>query len=328
MPPFHNFTVKAQEAIRRAHELAIERGQNQIEPMHLLAALVLQDEGVVISILDKLEVDLALLTDSILDALDGQARTNLMVSPHQIYLTPELGRALEEAHKVATSLKDEYISSEHLFLGILEINSGAKEVLTRFRVDKERVLRVLTELRGKERVLEPESDLKLQVLERYARNLTRLARQDKLDPVIGREEEIKRLMQILSRRTKNNPVLIGEAGVGKTAIVEGLASRIARGDVPDLLKDKELISLDLAALVAGTKYRGEFEERLKAVMRELERAQGRVILFIDELHTIVGAGAAEGAIDASNILKPALSKYRIHPQRQHAPASPRFPQVQ
>src|SRR3990167_4272292 len=206
MPPFHNFTVKAQEAIRRAHELAIERGQNQIEPMHLLAALVLQYEGIVISILDKLEVDLALLTDSILDALDGQARTNLMVSPQQIYLTPELGRTLEEAPKAATALKDEYISAEHLFLRILEINAPAKDVLGRFRIEKERVLRVLTELRGKERVLEAEPDLKLQVLERYATNLTRLARQDKLDPVIGREEEIKRIMQILSLRTKNNPV--------------------------------------------------------------------------------------------------------------------------
>ncbi|KKT61905.1 ATP-dependent chaperone ClpB [Candidatus Giovannonibacteria bacterium RIFCSPLOWO2_02_44_8] len=312
MPPFHNFTVKAQEAIRRAHELAIERGQNQIDSMHLLAALVLQDDGIVISILDKLEIDLALLTDSILDSLDGQTRSNLMISPHQIYLTPELGKTLEEAHKAAVSLKDEFISAEHLFLGILEINSQAKEILGRFRVDKERVMRILSELRGKERVLEAEPDLKLQVLERYAKNLTKLARQDKLDPVIGREEEIKRIMQILSRRTKNNPVLIGEAGVGKTAIVEGLASSISRGDVPDILKDKELVSLDLASLVAGTKYRGEFEERLKGVMRELERAQGRVILFIDELHTIVGAGAAEGAIDASNILKPALSRGELH----------------
>ncbi|OGF51460.1 ATP-dependent chaperone ClpB [Candidatus Giovannonibacteria bacterium RIFCSPLOWO2_12_FULL_43_11c] len=312
MPPFHNFTAKAQEAIRRAHELAIERGQNQIDSMHLLAALVLQDDGIVISILDKLEADLALLTDSILDSLDGQIRTNLMISPHQIYLTPELGKTLEEAHKAAASLKDEYISSEHLFLGILEINSHAKEILGKFRIDKERVMHILSELRGKERVLEAEPDLKLQVLERYAKNLTKLARQDKLDPVIGREEEIKRIMQILARRTKNNPVLIGEAGVGKTAIVEGLASMIARGDVPDILKDKELISLDLASLVAGTKYRGEFEERLKGLMRELERAQGRVILFIDELHTIVGAGAAEGAIDASNILKPALSRGELH----------------
>ncbi|MDP3784559.1 MAG: ATP-dependent Clp protease ATP-binding subunit, partial [bacterium] len=312
MPPFHNFTIKAQEAIRRAHELAMERGQNQIDPLHLLAALVLQDEGIVISILDKLEADLALLTDSILDQLDGGTRSNVIMPPVQIYLTPELGRTLEEAHKAAVSLKDEYISTEHLFLGILEVNSRGREILGRFRIEKEAVLRVLSELRGQTRVTEVEPEFKMQVLERYARNLTRLARQDKLDPVIGRADEIRRLMQILTRRTKNNPVLIGEAGVGKTAIAEGLAQRIAQNDVPDILKDKELVALDLGSLVAGTKYRGEFEERLKAVMREIERASGRIIIFIDELHTVVGAGAAEGAIDASNMLKPALARGELH----------------
>ncbi|MBI2609958.1 AAA family ATPase [Candidatus Giovannonibacteria bacterium] len=315
MPPFNNFTQRAQEAIRRAHELAIERGQNQIDPLYLLAALILQDEGVVISILDKLEIDLSLLTDSILDTLDGGMRTNVVMPSPQIYLTPELGRTLEEAHKAAIHLKDDFISTEHLFLGLLEVPSRAKEILTRFRIDKESVVRALADVRGKDRVAEvggAETEVKLQVLERYAKNMTRLARQDKLDPVVGREDEIRRVMQVLSRRTKNNPVLIGEAGVGKTAIVEGLARRIAAGDVPEILKDKELIALDLGSLVAGTKYRGEFEERLKSVTREIERASGKIILFIDELHTIVGAGAAEGAIDASNMLKPALAKGELH----------------
>ncbi len=312
MPPFHNFTAKAQDAIRRAHELAIERGQNQIEPMHLLASLALQDEGVVISLLDKAEVDIAYLTDSILDALDGTRQAGVMTPSPQIYLTPELGRVLEEAHRAAMNLKDEFISIEHLFLGILEVNSKARNLLGKFNVDKEVALRLLSELRGREKVTDIEPEVKLQVLERYARNLTRLARNDKLDPVIGREDEIRRIMQVLSRRTKNNPVLIGEAGVGKTAIVEGLAQKIAAGEVPEILKDKELISLDLGALVAGTKYRGEFEERLKAVIREIERAAGKIIIFIDELHTIVGAGAAEGAIDASNMLKPALARGELH----------------
>ena len=312
MPPFHNFTPKAQEAIRRAHELAMERGQNQIEPLHLLAALVFADEGLVISILDKLEIDLALLTDTILDALDGRGAASVVMPPQQIYLTPDLGRVLEESHRAANFLKDDYISTEHLFLGVLETNSKAKEILARFRVEREAVLRVLAELKGGGRVAEVGEEFKLQVLEKYARNLTRLARNDKLDPVIGRENEIRRVMQILTRRTKNNPVLIGEAGVGKTAIAEGLAQRIASADVPDILKDKELIALDLGSLIAGTKYRGEFEERLKAVMREIERASGRIIIFIDELHTVVGAGAAEGAIDASNMLKPALARGELH----------------
>jgi len=312
MPPFHNFTSKAQDAIRRAHELAIERGQNQIEPAHLLAALLLQDEGVVISILEKMEVDMALLTDSVLDAIDGGARANVVMPYPQIYLTPDLGRVLEEAHRSSVALKDDNISIEHLFLGLLGANSKAKEILGRFRIEKETVLRILSEVRGQLKVSEVDQEMKLTVLERYSKNLTRLARQGKLDPVIGREDEIRRIMQVLMRRTKNNPVLIGEAGVGKTAIVEGLARKIAEGDVPELLKEKELIALDLGSLVAGTKYRGEFEERLKSVMREIERAGGKVIIFIDELHTIVGAGAAEGAIDASNMLKPALARGELH----------------
>src|SRR3989338_1963583 len=293
MPPFHNFTPKAQEAIRRAHELAMERVQNQIEPLHLLAALVFADEGLVISILDKLEIDLALLTDTILDALDGRGAASVVMPPPQSYFSPHLSREL-------------------FFWGVLETNSKAKEILARFRGEREAVLRVLGELKGGGRVAEVGEEFKLQVLEKYARNLTRLARNDKLDPVIGRENEIRRVMQILTRRTKNNPVLIGEAGVGKTAIAEGLAQRIASADVPDILKDKELIALDLGSLIAGTKYRGEFEERLKAVMREIERASGRIIIFIDELHTVVGAGAAEGAIDASNMLKPALARGELH----------------
>ena len=312
MPPYGQFTIKAQEALKRAHELAIERGGSQIDAMHLLAALLLQEDGVVSSLLDKLETDQANLVDLVMGELDNTLRTNILSPSHQIYLTPELARVLEEAHKSASFLKDEFISTEHLFLGILEAPSRAREILGRFSLNREMILRALADIRGSQRVTDVEPENKYRALEKYARNLTRLAREDKLDPVIGRDEEIRRVMQVLSRRTKNNPVLIGEAGVGKTGIVEGLASRIASGDVPETLKNKELISLDLGALVAGTKYRGEFEERLKAVMKELERAAGKVMLFIDEVHTLVGAGAAEGSMDASNMLKPALARGELH----------------
>ncbi|MCX6731635.1 MAG: AAA family ATPase [Candidatus Parcubacteria bacterium] len=307
MPPFSNFTIKAQEAVRKAHELATERGENHIDVLHLLAALTSQDDSLVTAILEKMEIDIVFLSDTILNSLSESEHSSLVTPSYQIYLTPELSKVLESSHRISIFLKDDYVSTEHLFLAILEVPSQAKEILNRFKIDKEDVLKILNELR-REKITDVEPQGKSKILEKYSRNLTKLALEDKLDPVIGREDEIRRLMQILNRRTKNNPILIGEAGVGKTAVVEGLSWKISQGDVPELLKNKEIISLDLGALVAGTKYRGEFEERLKAVVREIERAAGKIIIFIDEIHTIIGAGAAEGAIDASNLLKPALAR--------------------
>ena len=309
MPPFHHFTTKAKEAIRRAHELAIERGQNHVNPLHLLAALMLQEESIVISILEKLEVDTVLLTDSILESIEGGEGSPVLSPSYQIYLTPELAQILENSSKVAALLKDEFVSTEHLFIAMFDIGGTAREMLARFKLEKTGVLRVLEELRNS-RVTDVSASApkRFKFLAKFTRNLTSLARENKLDPVIGRDQEISRIIQILSRRTKNNPILIGEAGVGKTAIVEGLALRMSQGDIPESLKDKELVSLDLGLLIAGTKYRGEFEERLKNIMKEVEKSEGRVIMFIDEIHTIVGAGAAEGAMDASNMLKPALAR--------------------
>jgi len=307
MPPFGNFTSKAREAIRRAHELAIERAQNHVTPVHLLTALVLQEESMVLSILDKLEIDTVLLTDTLLESIDTPEGSNTLAPSYQIYLTPELAQILEGSTRAAAQLNNEFVSTEHIFLAFFDVAGGAREILSRFRITKEQTLQVLEELRNS-KITDTTQPKKFRMLQKYTRNLTKLASEDKLDPVIGRDTEISRVIQILSRRTKNNPVLIGEAGVGKTAIVEGLASKIIKNDVPESLKGKELVSLDLGSLVAGTKYRGEFEERLKGMMKEIERAQGKVILFIDELHTIVGAGAAEGAMDASNMLKPALAR--------------------
>lgn len=305
--PFNNFTTKAREVIRRAHELAIERGQNHVNQMHLLAALLSQEESIIISILDKMNVDTVLLSDTVFDAIETP-ETNQTLSPsYQIYLTPELAHTIEFSGKVASGLGDEFVSTEHLFIAALDVSGEARDVLARFKIDRQTVLRVLDELK-KAAPHEPKEQKKFKNLSKYARSLTALAKQNKLDPVIGRDDEVSRIIQILSRRTKNNPILIGEAGVGKTAIAEGLALRMASGNVPESLKDKELVSLDIGLLVAGTKYRGEFEERLKNIIKEIEKSEGKIILFIDEIHTIVGAGAAEGSMDASNMLKPALAR--------------------
>jgi ATP-dependent Clp protease ATP-binding subunit ClpB len=319
-----NFTHKAQEALFSAQSLASERGQQQIDALHLLFALLEQEGGVVLNLLHRLGADVNGLKKKVRLAIDRLPIIATPSSPGQFYLTQDMAKVLEKAKQEAVKMGDEFISVEHLFLALLSVDSRAKEILDSVnflssgkgssatigfgKLDYETFLKELAKIRGGQRITDPEPESKYQVIEKYARNLTNLARQGNLDPVIGREHEIRRLMQVLCRRTKNNPVLIGEAGVGKTAVVEGLAQRIIKGDVPESLKDKEIISLDLGSLVAGTKYRGEFEDRVKALLKELNRASGRYILFIDELHTLVGAGAAEGAIDASNLLKPALAR--------------------
>ncbi|HEX8946888.1 MAG TPA: ATP-dependent Clp protease ATP-binding subunit, partial [Candidatus Paceibacterota bacterium] len=310
MPPFQNFTSKAKEAVRKAHELAIERGQNHVNPLHLLAALVLQEESLVFSVLDRMDIDTIHLSDTVMETLEAPESSAVLSPSYQIYLTPELAQALEASGKIAARMNDPFVGTEHLFLAVLEFPGPAADILARFRIDKDTVEAVLKEIKNAKdgSIAEPK---RFRALAKFTRNLTALAADNKLDPVIGRDAEINRVIQILSRRTKNNPVLIGEAGVGKTAIAEGLAARMAVNDVPESLKGKELLSLDLGLMIAGTKYRGEFEERLKTVMKEVERAEGKVILFIDELHTLVGAGAAEGAMDASNMLKPALARGEI-----------------
>lgn len=308
MNPFNHFTTKAKEVIRRAHELVIERGQNHVGPLHLLTALVMQEESMVTSILDRMEVDTMLLIDSMLEAIDTGVSANVSTPSYQIYLTPELTHIIEGSAKVASSLSDEFVSTEHIFLACLDTPSQARDMLQKFKIDREKVLYIIQEIKHGRMEGAGASQKKNRALVKYTRSLTKLAEENKLDPVIGRDDEIARIVQILSRRTKNNPILIGEAGVGKTAIAEGLAMKIASGNVPESLKNKELVSLDLGLLVAGTKYRGEFEERLKSIIKEIEKSEGKIILFIDEIHTIIGAGSAEGSLDASNMLKPPLAR--------------------
>jgi ATP-dependent Clp protease ATP-binding subunit ClpB len=307
MPPFNHFTTKAKEAIRKSHELAIERGQNHVNSLHLLTSLLIQEDSLVVSILEKMDVDTLLLVDTVAEVIEQPEVKNTVSPSYQIYLTPDLASAIENSSKIANELKDEFVSTEHLFISILETPGEAREMLGRFKIEKEKIVNIL-EMFKKENISSVNSGRKSKLITKYTRNLTNLAKEDKLDPVIGRDTEIMRIMQILSRRTKNNPILIGEAGTGKTAVAEALALRIAKGDVPESLRDKDIVSLDLGLLLAGTKYRGEFEERLRGIMKEIEKAEGGVILFIDEIHTIVGAGSSEGSLDASNMLKPALAR--------------------
>ncbi len=312
MRNFNRFTIKAQEALQNSQDLAAQKNHGEFKALHLLSALIGDDQSLVRPLLAKAGINTAALDQQIEEELKKLPKIFSGAPVGQLYLSQELMQVLDKAAKIAQSQKDEFISCEHLLLGILDTASAAQILLEKFGLRKDAALRILAQLRGSTRITDETPESKFQVLDKYAINLTDKAKEGKLDPVIGREEELRRVIQVLSRRTKNNPILIGEPGVGKTAIVEGLAQRIVTGDVPEPLKDKEIIMLDIGSLIAGTKFRGEFEDRLKAFIKEIQNSAGRLILFIDEIHMIVGAGAAEGAVDASNLLKPALARGELH----------------
>jgi ATP-dependent Clp protease ATP-binding subunit ClpB len=309
---FDKFTIKSQEALQAAQTLAEQKGNQELQPEHLFKVLLQQPEGVVVPVLQKMGGNPQVIAAEI-DDLIGRLPQVSGSGFGQVYASPRFRKLLDKSFQVAKEMQDEYVSQEHLVLAMLDDkDSPVARALSTRGVTRESFLKALVSIRGNQRVTDPNPEEKYQALEKYARNLTDVAKQGKLDPVIGRDDEVRRVIQVLSRRTKNNPVLIGEPGVGKTAIVEGLAQRIVNGDVPDTLKNKQVVALDMGALVAGAKYRGEFEDRLKAVLKEIQKREGEIILFIDEIHTLVGAGAAEGSMDASNMLKPALARGELH----------------
>lgn len=302
---FQKFTFKSQEAIQNAQEVAGNYSNQTLEPIHLFAALVQDEDGLVAEILRKLEVNLKKLKIQISGLLESLPKVSGYADYH---LSPTLNEVFDSAFREAKTMHDEYVSVEHLFLALISVNSNVADLMKAYKVNRENVLKILKDIRGEQKVSDQSPEEKYQALRKYGRVLNDEVREGKLDPVIGREEEIRRVLQVLSRRTKNNPVLIGEPGVGKTAIVEGIAQMIVSSDVPDNLKNKIVVMLDMGALVAGTSYRGQFEERLKAVIKEVVDSDGRIILFIDEIHTLIGAGAAQGSMDAANIFKPALAR--------------------